>query len=91
MASEGGAGKGAGQESIVLASFKNRDAAEHMLMSLGRGFRKKAREGGATALVVSGNKDGSRPRQQVRLGSRSARGALQRDRPGGRHAPLSVI
>jgi len=59
MASEGGAAEGAGQESVVLASFENRHAAEHMLMSLGRGFRKKARKGGATAFVVSGNKDGS--------------------------------
>jgi hypothetical protein len=59
MASEGGAAEGAGQESIVLASFENRHAAEHMLMSLGRGFRKNAREGGATAFVVSENKDGS--------------------------------
>jgi hypothetical protein len=59
MASEGGAAEGAGQESVVLASFENRHAAEHMLMSLGRGFRRKARKGGATAFVVSGNKDGS--------------------------------
>jgi hypothetical protein len=59
MASEGGAAEGAGLESVVLASFENRHAAEHMLMSLGRGFRRKARKGGATAFVVSGNKDGS--------------------------------
>jgi hypothetical protein len=59
MASEGDAAEGAGQESIVLASFENRHAAEHMLLSLGRGFRKKARKGGATAFIVSGNKDGS--------------------------------
>jgi hypothetical protein len=49
----------AAQESVVLASFENRHAAEHMLMSLGRGFRKKARKGGASAFVVSGNKDGT--------------------------------
>jgi hypothetical protein len=55
MASQGDAA----QESVVLASFENRHAAEHMLASLGRGFRKKARKGGATAFVVSGNKDGS--------------------------------
>jgi hypothetical protein len=30
-----------------------------MLLGLGRGFRKKARKGGATAFVVNGNKDGS--------------------------------
>jgi hypothetical protein len=59
MASERGAFEEAGQESIVLASFENRRAAEHMLLSLGRGFRKKARKGGATAFVVSGNEDGS--------------------------------
>jgi hypothetical protein len=58
MASEGGAAE-AGQEWVVLASFENRHAAEHMLLSLGRGFRKKARKGGASAFVVSGNKDGS--------------------------------
>jgi hypothetical protein len=59
MASESGGAEGAGQESVVLASFENRHAAEHMLMSLGRGFRRKARKGHATAFVVSGNKDGS--------------------------------
>jgi len=47
------------QESVILASFENRHAAEHMLLSLGRGFRKKARKGGTTAFVVSENKDGS--------------------------------
>jgi hypothetical protein len=55
MASEGGTA----QESVVIASFENRHAAEHTLLSLGRGFRKKARKGGATAFVVSENKDGS--------------------------------
>ncbi|HME04045.1 MAG TPA: hypothetical protein VKG38_13565 [Solirubrobacteraceae bacterium] len=59
MASKGDAVAGAAKESVLLASFKNRHAAEHMLLSLGRGFRKKARKGGATAFVVSGNKDGS--------------------------------
>jgi hypothetical protein len=59
MASEGDAAQGAGEEAVVLASFENRHVAEHMLLSLGRGFRKKARKGGATAFVVSGNKDGS--------------------------------
>jgi hypothetical protein len=59
MASEGGAAEAAGQESVVLASFENRHAAEHTLLSLGRGFRKKARKGGAAAFVVSANKDGS--------------------------------
>ncbi len=59
MMSHEAAAQGAGQESVVLASFENRHAAEHMLLSLGRGFRKKARKGGATAFVVSENKDGS--------------------------------
>jgi hypothetical protein len=59
MTSEGRAAEGRGQESVILASFENRHTAEHMLLSLGRGFRNKARKGGATAFVVSGNKDGS--------------------------------
>jgi hypothetical protein len=59
MASEGDAAQGTAQERVVLASFENRHAAEHMLLSLGRGFRKKAHRRGATAFVVSGNKDGS--------------------------------
>jgi hypothetical protein len=46
-------------ESVVLSSFQNRHAAEHMLVSLGRGFRKDARKGHATVLVISGNKDAS--------------------------------
>ena len=44
---------------LIVESFANRHAAEHMLMSLGRGFRRKARNGRATAFVVSRNKDGS--------------------------------
>jgi hypothetical protein len=59
MASEGGAANGAAQESVILASFENRWVAEHMLMSLGRRFRRKARKGSATAFVVSENSDGS--------------------------------
>jgi hypothetical protein len=59
MRSRGGAAEEPRQESVVLASFETRRAAEHMLLSLGRGFRKKGRKGGATAFVVSGNKDGS--------------------------------
>jgi len=35
----------AAQDCVILASFKNRHAAEHMLASLRRGFRKKARKG----------------------------------------------
>lgn len=48
-----------GQESVVLASFNSYRHAEHMLASLGHGFRAKARTGGATAVVVRGNPDGS--------------------------------
>ncbi|MGO8905951.1 MAG: hypothetical protein ACLQMH_10055 [Solirubrobacteraceae bacterium] len=59
MESEVDASASPEQEAVVVASFENRHAAEHMLASLGRGFRKKARKGGATAFVVSGNKDGS--------------------------------
>ena len=55
------------QDSVILASFENRHAAERMLASLRRGFRKKAREGHATALVISGNKDGSLKLTQSRV------------------------
>jgi hypothetical protein len=49
----------ASQDFVILASFENRRAAEHMLASLGRGFREKHRKGHAEALVTSANKDGS--------------------------------
>jgi hypothetical protein len=52
---------------VILASFENRRAAEHMLMSLRRGFRKEARKGHATALVISANKDGSLEITQSRV------------------------
>jgi hypothetical protein len=48
-----------GPDSVVVASFDSYRHAEHMLASLGRGFRKKARKDGATAVVVRGNPDGS--------------------------------
>jgi hypothetical protein len=48
-----------GGESIVLASFKNRFAAERLVASLGRTFRREARKGKANVLVMSGNADGS--------------------------------
>jgi uncharacterized membrane protein len=63
MASEGDAA----QESVVLASFENRHAAEHMLRSLGRGFRKKARKGDHAAFVITGNADGSLKLTQSRV------------------------
>ena len=47
------------QDSVILASFENRHSAEHMLASLGRGFRKK---------TPQGPRDGPRdPRQQGRF------------------------
>jgi hypothetical protein len=59
------------QESIVLASFKSRHAAEQMLASLGPGFRKKHRKGHVTALVITGNEDGSLKMTQSRVLSAS--------------------
>jgi hypothetical protein len=58
-------------DSVILASFKDRRAGEHMLASLRRGFRKQARKGHATALVISGNKDGSLKLTQSRVLSAS--------------------
>lgn len=46
-------------ELVVFASVDNRRAAERMVASLGHKFRKMARKGGTSALVVSGNPDGS--------------------------------
>jgi hypothetical protein len=37
------------EDSVVLASFASYRHAEHMLASLGSGFRRKARKAGATA------------------------------------------
>jgi hypothetical protein len=59
MTSETGSDAKSGQESVVLASFDSYRHAEHMLASLGHAFRAKARKGGATAVVVRGNPDGS--------------------------------
>ena len=61
---ESGAGSarlkpGSASETIVVALFANRHAAEHMLSSLGRDFRKKARKGGVAAFLITGNADGS--------------------------------
>jgi hypothetical protein len=58
---------GSAQDLVILASFENRHAAEHMLASLGREFRQKHRKGHATALVISGNKDGSLKVTQSRV------------------------
>ncbi len=46
-------------ESVIIARFDSYRRAEHMLASLGRGFRRKARKGSAVAVVVRGNPDGS--------------------------------
>lgn len=59
MTSEASAVAQSGHESVVLASFDSYRHAEHMLASLGPGFREKARRGKATAVVVRGNPDGS--------------------------------
>jgi hypothetical protein len=59
MTSETGSAAKSGQESVVLASFDSYRHAEHMLASLGPGFRRKARKGGARAVVIRGNPDGS--------------------------------
>lgn len=59
MTSETGPAASSGQESVVIATFDSYRRAEHMLASLGRGFRRKARKGGAIAVVVRGNPDGS--------------------------------
>jgi len=56
---------------VILASFDNRRAAERMVGSLGRGFRKTHRKGHATALVISGNKDDSVSVTQSRVVSAS--------------------
>ncbi|MCM2425469.1 hypothetical protein [Streptomyces sp. RKAG337] len=55
------------QESVVIASFDDRRSAERMLASLGREFRRKARKGGTTAVVVTSNADGSLKLAQSRV------------------------
>lgn len=57
MTSATGSAAQSGQESVILASFESYRQAEGMLASLGRGFRKTARKGGASAVVVRGNQD----------------------------------
>ena len=46
---------GSEQDGVVIASFDRDRHAERMFASLGRRFRKKARKGGTTAVVVRGN------------------------------------
>ena len=59
MTSEANAVAKSGQESVVIARFDSYRRAEHMLASLGRGSRRKARKGGTTVVVARGNPDGS--------------------------------
>ena len=59
MTSETSSAAKSARDWVVLASFDSYRHAEHMLASLGRGFRSKARKGGARAVVVRGNPDGS--------------------------------
>ena len=60
MTSGTGSAASSGQESVVIARFDSYRRAEHMVVSLGRGFGRKARKGGgALAVVVRGNPDGS--------------------------------
>ena len=61
----------AAREWVVVAGFQNGRAAEHMVASLGRGFRQKHRKGHAEALVVTANKDGSLKITQSRVLSAS--------------------
>jgi hypothetical protein len=59
MTSGPGSAAVSGEDSVVLASFESYQAAEHMVASLGRGFREKARKGDVSAVVVRGNADGT--------------------------------
>jgi hypothetical protein len=67
MTSEAGSIAKSGQESVVIASFDSYRHAEHMLASLGREFRKKARNDATTAVVLRGNPDGSLKVTQSRV------------------------
>ena len=64
-AGQHGAGRGSlppaasSSESVVVASFSSRRAAERMVASLGHRFRHQALKGGATAYVVTRDHDGS--------------------------------
>ena len=67
VSSEGGAAGTSEHAWVVLASFDSYRHAEHLFASLGRAFRKKARMGGTTAVVVRGNPDGSLKLTQSRV------------------------
>jgi hypothetical protein len=55
------------EEFIVLASFRDRGAAERLVASLRHKFRVAARKGNAFALVISANPDGSLKVTQSRI------------------------
>ena len=71
MTPEVDVGESSDHESVVLASFENRYAAERMLASLGRDFRRTARKGDAAAFIISENADGSLKLTASRLVSAS--------------------
>jgi hypothetical protein len=75
MASEDDEAARSGKEWVVIASFGNRRAAEHMLASLGHEFRRNTRKGHAEAFVVSGNADGSLKLTESRVLEASGFGA----------------
>jgi hypothetical protein len=58
---------GTGPASVVLAGFESSHAAEHMVASLGHGFRKEARTGDPAVFVVTRNRDGSFRLHQSRV------------------------
>ena len=60
------------QVAVVLASYRSRRDAEHMLATLGRRFRKQARRGTVDAFVISGNRDRSLKVTKSRVLSASA-------------------
>jgi hypothetical protein len=64
------------QQSVVLASFPSRRAAEHMLASLGRDFRRSTQKGHASAFVVSENSDKSLNLRQSHVVTASGIGAV---------------
>lgn len=68
MTSEADPAARPGHDWVVIASFENRHAAEHVLASLGHELRRNARKGRSDAFVVSGNADGSLKLTESRCG-----------------------
>ena len=75
MASADKPARKSGKEWVVIASFENRHAAEHMLGSLGRKFRLNAHKGHAEAFVITANSDGSLKLTESRVLEASGLGA----------------